>query len=120
MDRSPARLTVADLERLRDVARADREFMFERNPNWRAYRDRMLCVALCQGAALHYINGASGIKDFDVWTFFARSPARAHPDPALFRRRRAADFGASRFGRTTSAPAWIRGRRIDLLARSLD
>jgi hypothetical protein len=25
-----------------------------------------------QGAALHYVNGQNGIKDFDVWSFYAQ------------------------------------------------
>ena len=27
---------------------------------------------LCQGAALHYVNGRNGVKDFDVWSFYAQ------------------------------------------------
>ena len=84
------------------------------------YEHRMLCVTLCQGAALHYLDGRNGVKIFDVWTFFAKTPHRRHPDPSLFRRHKAADFGPSRFGRDPNAPARFRGRRIDLLARSLD
>ena len=45
------------------------------------------CVALGQGAARHYLDGQTGVKDFDVWTFFAAAPTRPYPDPALFRRR---------------------------------
>ncbi len=94
--------------------------MFERNPHWSCYRGRLLCVALCQGAALHYLDGHTGVKDFDVWTFFAHSPERPHPDAALFRRRKIVDFGPSRFGRTHTAPATFAGRRVDLFARDLD
>lgn len=94
--------------------------MFEHNPNWGCYRGRLLCVALCQGAALHYLDRETGVKDFDVWTFFARSPGRPHPDAALFRRRKLVDFGPSRFGRTPTAPPGFAGRRVDLFARDLD
>jgi len=27
---------------------------------------------LCQGAALHYVNGKNGVKDFGVWSFYAQ------------------------------------------------
>jgi hypothetical protein len=27
-------------------------------------------VPLCQGGALHYVNGSNGVKDFDVWSFY--------------------------------------------------
>ena len=114
------KLTKRDLKKLAEIARADRERMFERNGNWAPYRKQLLCVALCQGAAQHYVEGKNGIKDFDVWTFFARSPQRPFPDMALFRRRATADFGPSRFGRTPHATERFEGRRVDLLSRSLD
>jgi hypothetical protein len=94
--------------------------MFERNANWAPYKDRLLCVALCRGAAQQYVGGRTGIEDFDLWTFFARSPGRPFPDMALFRRRASADFGPSRFGRTPGAPDKFEGRRVNLLSRSLD
>ena len=28
-----------------------------------------ICVALCQGAAMHYFDKTNGIKDFDIWFF---------------------------------------------------
>jgi hypothetical protein len=121
---SPSRslepITDADLRRLLQIARADLARMFASNQNWRPYRDRPLAIALCQGAALHYIDERNGVKDFDVWTFFARVEGRPYPDAALTRRRKVVDFGASRFGRTPRAPTWMEGRRVDLFARSLD
>jgi hypothetical protein len=73
-------------------------------------------VALCQGAALHFVNGENGVKDFDVWTFYA-----AHPDHPAFpwRRRVARDFGDPRFGRTPNTAGFV-GRRVDLLGRSIE
>jgi hypothetical protein len=41
------------------IAAEDRESRFARRPRWAVYRDRILCVALCQGAALHYVDGRS-------------------------------------------------------------
>ncbi len=35
------------------------------------YAGRLVCRALCQGAALHYLDGTNGVKDFDVWSFYA-------------------------------------------------
>jgi hypothetical protein len=118
--RSMEVVTLDDLAQLGRIARSDREFMFQQNPRWGEYQDRVLCVALCQGAGLHFLDQRTGVKDFDVWTFFARTDQRPQPDPALYRRIKAADFGVSRFGRTPNSPRWIQGRRIDLLARSLD
>lgn len=101
------------------IARADHEAMFANHPGLDAYRERILMIALCQGAALHYLNGKNGVKDLDVYTFYAAVPGvLLHP-----RRRRAEDFGESDFG-YWSKEKLIRGqrfvgRRVDLLQRSL-
>jgi hypothetical protein len=59
------------------------------------YAGRLLGRALCLGAALHYVNGKNGVKDFDVWSFYAR-----HDDwPFPARWRGTPDFGPSKFGR---------------------
>lgn len=113
--RSYAAITKSDLRKLATIARADNEDFFRRNPLvGRHYRSRILCTALCQGAALHYIDGRNGVKDFDVWSFFAEHPAMPYPS----RRHATADFGHSKFGRP-SADFELEGRRVDLLGRSL-
>ncbi len=67
-ERSLERITDEDLTKLAGIAAADRAAFYSRYPR---YRDaKVLCVALCQGAALHYISGDNGINDFDVWTFY--------------------------------------------------
>jgi hypothetical protein len=78
----------------------------------RRYGTRILCIALCQGAALHYVDGRNGIKDFDVYVFFAEHPQKEFP----YRRHAFGDFGKSRFGRTPG----YEGRRVDLFGRSLE
>jgi hypothetical protein len=112
-ERSHEPIEAADLGRLAAIARADREEFFARKPHWRA---DVLCVALCQGAALHYVDGRNGVKDFDVYTFYAESP-EAGQFPA--RRIARIDFGPSRFGRHPDDPPRFTGRRVDLCARSL-
>lgn len=114
--RSFARIERADLERLAALAEADRVAFFAEYPDWAAqYRDRVLAVALCQGAALHYLRSEVGVQDFDVYTFYARHPTR--PWPA--KRKKHADFGDPRFGTSLDKPHFV-GRRVDLLGRSLD
>jgi hypothetical protein len=111
-----------DLDRLSALAGADRERFFVKRPE---YRHRLIGVALCQGAGLHYRDIASGkakpngIKDFDVWSFFAAIPGQRFPAD---RRMTHVDFGPSRFGRWIDEPARFRhyqGRRVDLLMRAL-
>jgi hypothetical protein len=107
-DRSLARIDVAELMRLAVLA-ADAEF-FERNPRGSGrYAGRQLGRALCQGAALHYVNGKNGVKHFDV------ESERTRADPpiggcrcwqvlsALRRQNRV--FGAAR-------PPWRTGTRV--------
>jgi len=115
--RSLEPITEEDLRRLGEIAQADREEMFTRSRHWAPYRRRLLAVALCQGAALHYLDGRNGVKDIDVWTFFAALPDR-YPDRALYRRDKARDFGPSKFGRHPEIPGFV-GRKVDLLSDSI-
>jgi hypothetical protein len=66
------------------------------------------------GAALHFIDGTNGVKDFDVWSFF-----RARPDGPIRRRRVVRrDFGHPKFGTSPDTPDFI-GRPVDLLFKSI-
>ena len=113
--RSYKNIRKRDLERLAAIAREDREDLFSRKADLcKIYRNRIICVALCQGAALHYVDGRNGIKDFDVWTFFREHPKKAFP----YRRNAHRDFGNSRFGRAPGKPHF-RGRCVDLIGRSI-
>ena len=114
-ERSKAKIERGDLRRLAEIAATDRAAFFQRHPRWRRlYSNRVLAVALCQGAARHYVDGKTGVKDFDVWTFYAAHPEGAFPP----RRRGKIDFGASKFGRHPADVGFI-GRRVDLIGRSL-
>jgi hypothetical protein len=65
-ERSQAKLTDRDLERLLEFERVERERLYRTSPIWAAHRKRLLCVCLGQGSALHLIDGRNGIKDFDA------------------------------------------------------
>lgn len=114
-DRSFAPITRVDLRKLARIAREERADLFARHPEWALlYRTRVLCAALCGGAALHFINGTSGVKDFEVWTFYAEHPEAPFPYHLVTHR----DLGRSKFGRDPASPAY-EGRRISLTGRSL-
>jgi hypothetical protein len=116
VDRSLARIEVADLLRLAALADDAEAQLFVRNPRGSGrYAGRLLGRALCQGAALHYVNGKNGVKDFDVWSFYAQHDD--WPFPARWRGTR--DFGPSKFGRYSGDPLRYVGRRVVLLGRSL-
>jgi hypothetical protein len=115
-ERSYEKIKKTDLGRLESLALEDRNKFFTRNPALaRLYHARVLCVALCQGAALHFLDGKNGVKDFDVWTFFAAHPARKFPSRRPVMR---ADFGPSRFGRHPADVGYT-GRRVDFLMRAI-
>jgi len=113
-DRSYEPITTPDLRGLTEIARADREDFFARKPRYAALSNRMLCVTLCQGAALHCVDGCNGVKDFDVWTFYAAHSSATFP----WRRRIARDFGYPKFGQSADYPHCT-GRHVDLLGRSV-
>ena len=116
-ERSFERITRSDLRRLARIEQAEREDFFERHPEWALlYRRRMICAALCKDAALHFVNGSTGVDVFDVWTFYAEHPEAPFPFQQLAK----ADFGKSKFGRDAANPEAYRGRRVELRGRSLD
>lgn len=128
--RSREKLTDEHLCHLAALADADHQ-AFTRRDGRPEYRSRRLAVVLAQGAALHYLDGHSGVKDLDVWTFYAGLPAtRFRAD----KRETHADFGPSALGRQSydlsearnayELARWRRwsaysGRRVDFLMRAL-
>jgi len=113
--RSYLQITDGDLARLATLAAVDRRDFFRRKPETgRLYADRLFAVALCQGAALHYVDGKNGIKDFDVWSFYDQRPQREYPP----RRIAKMDFGDSKFETSADSPQFV-GRRVDLIGRSI-
>ncbi len=111
-------ITDDHLRRVAEIAEADRRDAFKRIPRLAAFRDRVLLTALCQGAALHFIDGVNGVKDLDVYTFYAE-----HPDVRFSenRRRKMVDFGESELGRHPEDDREkFRGRHVDLMWRALD
>jgi hypothetical protein len=136
---SKADLTVEHLRRLAGIADAD-HLNFTRPSGRPDYADRRVAVVLAQGAAQHYVQcitgmprrARRGVKDLDVWTFYAAIPGTRFPAD---KRTRVVDFGPSELGRrrfdlaTAQSPyraaQWKRweqqfeGRSVDLMVRPL-
>ncbi len=75
-----------ELRSLIDLAETEEAAFFDRNPHLiRPYGDRLLAVALCQGAALQYLRCGYGVKDFDVHFFYAQNPAKPRLSRAVYR-----------------------------------
>jgi len=113
-NRSYVKMNLDDLRRLQALALADRTDFFARRPSYLPLADRLIAVTLSQGAALHYVDGVNGIKDLDVWTFYAGLPGLTFPQ----RRYTAVDFGDPKFGPAFDKEGYV-GRRVDLMGRSL-
>jgi hypothetical protein len=112
----------ADLLRLAEIARKDQKQFFEENPKWKkAYGNRYLCTALCQGAAMHFLdckNGKKdkrGINDFDVYTFYQNNPMKRW----YSKRIKAYDFGNPKFGLSLHKSKSYIGRRVDCMGRGI-
>lgn len=116
-ERSRETITRGDLRELAKFARAHRERWFRYDKPTSVFENRFLCSALCQGAALHYVDGRNGVKDFDIYEFYADVPSVTIP----YRAHWCYDFGPSKFGRQANSrlhPEY-EGRRIDLFVRAL-
>jgi len=115
-ERSLAVFDAEDLRRLSEIARKDVQRFIAGNPAARAeLPSKILCVALCQGAALHYVDKTNGVKDIDVWTFFADDGRKPWPD---CRKAMPYDFGPSKFGRHPDDLGYT-GRCVDCLGKSI-
>ena len=65
-------VTARELRDLAKLAAVEEKAFFVRNPHLsKPYQQRLLLVALCQGAALQYL-----VKDFDVHFFYAQNPEK--------------------------------------------
>jgi hypothetical protein len=116
LERSFEHIERSDLLRLAALAAEREARLFAQHPDGAGrYAGRLLCRALCQGAALHYLDGRTGVKDFDVWSFYAA----LGDGPFPYRWRGTADYGPSRFGRYPGDAPSFTGRRVDFLGRSL-
>jgi|WetSurMetagenome_2_1015567.scaffolds.fasta_scaffold89841_2 hypothetical protein len=113
-NRSYLSIDKKDLKRLARIAEADRKDLFDRLPHLLPMSKLLFCVALCQGAGLHYVNGTNGVKDFDVWSFYRADPKYTFPARRIINR----DFRDKKFGRSPDRPDYI-GRRVDLIGRSI-
>lgn len=124
--RSYAPVTDEHLARLLSLADADHARFTRTSGNKHAWADRRVAVVLAQGAAQHYLDGVTGVKDLDVWTFYAAIPG----EPLRCGRYEThADFGPSAHGRQQypadlhhpKARTWLayQGRRLDILVRDL-
>jgi len=120
LERSNIPITGAHLAALRDIALDDKQEFFNRKTDYRrAYDGRLLAIALCQGAALHYVDGKNGVKDFDVWSFYMAPVDTEWRRLSWERRLKSVESGLDEFGvHPDDLCRGYKTRRVDLLART--
>ncbi len=121
LKRSLVEITDEDLIHLTKLAEQDFDELTIRYPKYEQLREHKIAVCLCQGAALHYIDHTTGVRDFDIYTFFDKAAPIRWP----FRRRAVKDFGSNKFGKTLCKPGSresynkFKGRKVDILGRQI-
>ena len=115
-DRSYEKIEPEDLKKLSALARDDLRFFFEKYRRYKPYVERLIVIALCQGAAQHYVDGKTGVKDFDIWSFFAEIPGTVLP----YRRHKQIDSTLMKFG-VSEYDIWkgYTSRHVDLFLRAV-
>ena len=114
--RSFKKINKSDLRRLAEIAEKDRLDFFNKYPQWKnAFQNRVICIALCQGAAQHYVDNKTGINDFDVYTFY-----KINSNKKWYAKRiKSYDYNNAKFGQSLDKPQFI-GRRVDCLSREIE
>ena len=64
------KITRRDLSKLLTVGKNVESRFFDNNPHLARFRNKLVLIALCQGAADHYCDGTTGIDDYDLWFFY--------------------------------------------------
>src|SRR6185503_8612564 len=66
--------------------RTEEQEFFRRNGHLvPLYRERLLAIALCQGAALQYLKRGYGVNDFDIHYFYSQNPKKPRLSRAVKR-----------------------------------
>jgi hypothetical protein len=113
--RSYDKIDKSDLEILLSLATKDLDSFVKKNPKYKQLKSQVIAVCLCQGGALHYNDGTTGIRDFDVYTFFSDNTSIRYP----VRRRSVMDFGIPKFSKTYPSPK-ERNNKPDFVGRNCD
>ena len=69
--RTYEKLDKEDLQEL--LVHAEEElgrFLSTNSGKYAVYQSQLVAICLCQGAAKHYVDSVTGVKDLDVWLFF--------------------------------------------------
>lgn len=117
-DRSMDEITKDDLKKMLEITLKSNEEFLKRKPKYKSLKK--LCVCLCQGGGKHYVDGKTGLRDIDIYTFYEDHPTIKYP----YRRRAIEDFGKSKFGKNTKADKDFildfDGKPMDIMGRQIE
>lgn len=115
--RNYAQITEKDLNEILDgsIKELADYFIHGRGSKWGALYNisEPICIALCQGAAMHYYDKTNGIKDFDVWFFYPFNKKHL-PYRTIWNW----DYENPKFGRHPDINGY-KGRKVDVIVRCL-
>ncbi|WP_135611116.1 hypothetical protein [Methanococcoides sp. AM1] len=123
-NRSYLKIKREHLQKLRHITVKDQDSFFSRYPKYNLFREKIYCILLVQGAALHYVNGINGIKDFDVLVLYKENGNKYDEDGKLIRiypkRVCSYDCEMAEFGRYPNDDIdKYPNRRVDVLMREI-
>jgi len=117
LERSPEKITENDLHEIYNgsKARLNEYFVLGSGRKWLDLYDinNPIVAALCQGAAMHFYDGTTGVRDFDVWFFY---PFKEKHLP--YRTIWTWDYQNPKFSRHPNIQGY-EGRKVDVLVRSI-
>ncbi|MEM3159519.1 MAG: hypothetical protein QXJ74_01920 [Nitrososphaera sp.] len=92
-----SKLDKRQLRALQRMSLEEHNDYFDRNDHLKDFKDKLVGICLCQGAATHYLNPEWGINDFDIWHFYLedgskRFPYRGHKKDRKVYKERHVDF----------------------------
>jgi hypothetical protein len=102
-----------DLKRLQEIALDDLEGIISRKPEQKPFKKKLFFIALTRGAAQHYLDRKTGIRDFNVCLFFKQ----AKEENTLYQRAKKKASGLDKFGpdpggKTKTRQVEVRGWEI--------
>ena len=113
-NRSKVKMNKGDLQRLGKIARKDFKNFCKRNPKYKVLDIKAIC--LCQGGAVHYLDGKNGIHDFDVFLIFDKAQTPRYPHRTIHK----LDYGTNKFGKAQKPEySHFVGRKVDILGSSI-
>ena len=118
-NRSYKKITKDDLLRLRKIAIDYQKELCKKRVKYKSLE--RLCICLCQGAGKHYIDGTTGVRDFDVYTFYKKNGVNYPYRNVVIR-----DFQDNKFGTTDGYSEKVQnklkdftGRKVDIMGRQI-